>query len=256
MGRRKELLRTTARRFPRLAWIYRNLAWAVHEDKSQFGEQALLTAHLPPSGLFLEVGAFQPIMFSNTWALERRGWKGVAVDANPEYAFAWRLFRRRTPFWAMAVTPSAQGEAVLFLTDPRYGAVSSLRRDHVERWSIPEGMSVHERVVRTLTVPELLKSYERNHHRPPDFVQFDCEGMDAELVEALLTDVDFEHLPTFLMIESLEAGNEPTQLADYYQELGTAGVSRLLKKRTELATDQQHKQVEGLFIGPDEVPGL
>lgn len=229
----RDVLRATARRFPRSAWVYRNLVWRTHADKSQFGEQFLLSKHLPPSGVFLEVGAFQPVMFSNTWALEHRGWRGVAVDANPEYAFLWRLFRPRTPYWSVAITPDARPEVVLYVTDPRFGAVSSLHRDHVEKWSVPEGIAVSSRKVPALSVPELLAAFQKRFERAPDFVQFDCEGLDPELVQALLTGVPRDQLPNFLMVELLDTQRQSHLLREYYAVIGSAGVSHLFRKRAE-----------------------
>ena len=238
MGSR-DVLRAVARRFPRAAWIYRNLSWRSRADKSQYGEEGLLDTHLPPTGLFLEVGAFQPIMFSNTWALERRGWRGVAVDANPDYAFAWRLFRPRTPYWSFAITPDGQEHAVLFRTDPRFGAVSSLFRGHVEKWSVPEGTEINALTVQACSVRDLLEMFVSEFGAAPDFIQLDCEGLDAELVHALLTTVPSEHLPRHLMIESLEADGAAGELSSSYRMVGSAGVSQLfVRMDDQTSTDE------------------
>ncbi len=36
------------------------------------------------SGVFVDVGANHPVILSQTWALEQKGWSGVLVEPNPE----------------------------------------------------------------------------------------------------------------------------------------------------------------------------
>jgi hypothetical protein len=51
-------------------------------------------------GTFLDVGCAWPIKASNTFYLEQRlGWRGIAVDALPDYEQAWRKRRRRSRFF-------------------------------------------------------------------------------------------------------------------------------------------------------------
>ena len=52
---------------------------------SQEGEDILLNRILSPdkAGFFVDIGAHHPIRFSNTYALYRKGWRGINVDATP-----------------------------------------------------------------------------------------------------------------------------------------------------------------------------
>ncbi|MFZ3015302.1 MAG: FkbM family methyltransferase [Nitrospira sp.] len=52
---------------------------------SQEGEDILLDRILPTdkAGFFVDVGAHHPTRFSNTYALYRKGWRGINVDATP-----------------------------------------------------------------------------------------------------------------------------------------------------------------------------
>src|SRR5680860_384457 len=43
-----------------------------------------LARHLPPQGVFVEAGANDGIWQSNTYLLERRGWRGVLIEPIPE----------------------------------------------------------------------------------------------------------------------------------------------------------------------------
>lgn len=48
---------------------------------AQFGEDAVLQSYLPDStGTYIDIGAGHPVRGSNTYALYKRGWRGILVD--------------------------------------------------------------------------------------------------------------------------------------------------------------------------------
>jgi FkbM family methyltransferase len=62
---------------------------------SQFGEDAVLGALLSDStGFYVDVGAGHPTQGSNTFALYRRGWRGVLVEPLAANVTASRVLRR------------------------------------------------------------------------------------------------------------------------------------------------------------------
>ncbi len=63
---------------------------------SQEGEDILLDRILPTdmAGFFVDVGAHHPTRFSNTYALYRKGWRGINVDATPG---SMELFKKLRP---------------------------------------------------------------------------------------------------------------------------------------------------------------
>jgi FkbM family methyltransferase len=63
---------------------------------SQEGEDVLLNRIWPTDkvGFFVDVGAHHPTRFSNTYALYRRGWRGINVDATPG---SMEMFKKLRP---------------------------------------------------------------------------------------------------------------------------------------------------------------
>lgn len=51
---------------------------------SQSTEESVILEHCPATGTFLDIGAYDPRVFSNTRALYERGWSGVMVEPSPE----------------------------------------------------------------------------------------------------------------------------------------------------------------------------
>ncbi len=47
---------------------------------SQFGEDALLGKILPAHGFYVDVGVYHPHLYSNTYALYKKGWSGIAIE--------------------------------------------------------------------------------------------------------------------------------------------------------------------------------
>lgn len=56
-----------------------------------------------PAGTFLDIGCNEPRRWNNTFALEEVGWRGWALDINPDYAPDW-VKERATAFLAADAT--------------------------------------------------------------------------------------------------------------------------------------------------------
>lgn len=58
---------------------------------SEFGEDRWIAENLPlpAAGYYVDVGCAHPTNGSNTAFLRDRGWRGLAIDANPEFAAHW-----------------------------------------------------------------------------------------------------------------------------------------------------------------------
>lgn len=101
---------------------------------SQHGEDALILAAFEdvPRGVFVEVGCIDGRRFSNTLALEERGWRGVCVEAHADYI---DLIRANRP--ASLVVHAAAGDRdandVPFYANAR-GSLSTLDPSLEERW--------------------------------------------------------------------------------------------------------------------------
>lgn len=122
---------------------------------SQHGEDIVawkVLADSPGPRYFVEVGMIDGMRFSNTLALEERGWRGLCVEAHPSYV---PLVRRNRPGSSVVHAAASDTRGTMpFHADPR-GDLSSLQpRDEGEmkkrfgEWF--EGYDVVEVPVRTL----------------------------------------------------------------------------------------------------------
>lgn len=97
---------------------------------SQAGEDAILAELLPESnGVYVDVGAGEPISCSNTFQLWNRGWRGLLIE--PRKDAVWDLCSRRYGDYVYpAAASNIDGYGQLHL----HGSVSSLQAD----WNIAE----------------------------------------------------------------------------------------------------------------------
>jgi FkbM family methyltransferase len=142
-----------------------------------------------PPGFFVDVGANDPIVHSQTYGLEQHGWTGVLIEPLPDKASELRVHRRARVFELACSAPTDDRKP---LTLHVANAYSSLQRQRMTTGVAPRG----EITVEGATLDRILRS--ANAPIPIDFVSIDVEGHEL----AVLTGFDLQHWrPAFLMIE-------------------------------------------------------
>lgn len=150
---------------------------------SQFGEDRFLAEYFKNTarGQYVDVGAFHPRQFSNTYWLYRRGWSGINLDATPGSMELFRLLRPRDHNVECAIT--ADGREITFAN---WGTNSenTARPEQIQGVAAEKGqpMSLTRLPSRTLT--EVLRAHAGLR---PDFelLSVDVEGMDLEVLQSL-----------------------------------------------------------------------
>lgn len=171
------------------------LTRASRRHYSQFGEDVLLDQIIHPrcrSGVYVDVGAYHPTKFSNTYFLYRRGWRGVNIDLDPIKIEAFRLARPRDINICAAV--SDQRRVVTAYTASRYDLGSTIDPDTARRQS---GL-LKTRHVETRTLDEILAGTPYAGTRI-DLLCIDAEGHDWPVLQSLDLAV---YQPSIVVIES------------------------------------------------------
>jgi FkbM family methyltransferase len=167
-----------------------------------------LEAYLPErNGVFVEAGAFDGFLQSNTYYFERlKGWTGLLVEPVPELAVAARRERPRSQVvQAALVPPELEGQPVKLtvasLMTLVHGAQGSPEadREHAEGGTRGGREPNYEIEVRGSTLSLLLDEAGVGEI---DLLVLDVEGYEPEAVAGL----DLErHLPRFMLVEMLDA---------------------------------------------------
>ena len=156
---------------------------------SQNDEEAHILAHFAgrASGRFLDIGAHDGVVFSNTRALAELGWTGTLVEPSPA-----PFVKLMNNYWGrngmnlahVAIVPDRS--RILAMADSRGDFVSTFDKAHEKLWAAPgadgrEGIKFQEIFVYGLTFSDLFRTFPG----PYQFVNLDVEGINVELFREL-----------------------------------------------------------------------
>ena len=151
---------------------------------SQYGEDLYLTHLLGYErnhGVYVDIGCFHPISYSNTYVFYQRGWQGYCIDANAEWSAEWARYRPNDRFINAAIAP--QASPMVYLRNKRYPAMNQL---------LPPGLlddakfpadQFSRQTVQAAPLSEVLRSAATPHEI--DLLSIDCEGMDLAILQTL-----------------------------------------------------------------------
>jgi FkbM family methyltransferase len=158
---------------------------------SQQEEEQLVRAFFggASSGYFVEVGANQPTVASQTWHLEQAGWTGVLIEPQPDLAANLVTAREAKVFAVACSSPENAGRSLPLHVD---GALSALDRDRMA----PGANTGRTIMVPTRTLDDVLD--EADAPAPLDLLSLDVEGHELEVLRGF----DFQvWQPRLVMVE-------------------------------------------------------
>lgn len=170
------------------------------EFYGQFGEDQILARFFSdaPAGFFVEVGAYDGIAMSNTLALERRGWRGILVEADPELAGRCRDNRPESVVVNCAATAPGGPSEVTFSVAVGCEGLSALTMDDDRLARVRHytgSADIRRVVVPARCLDEILSEHGVTRI---DVMTIDVEGHEWDVLRG--TDLD-RWKPTLLIVE-------------------------------------------------------
>jgi FkbM family methyltransferase len=142
------------------------------------------------AGVFMEVGANDPVAGSQTWLLEQNGWQGILVEPQSAHCARLRSQRKNSQVFQVACSsPELEGEMDLLLAAEDGSSTLQKQRDtHGTQFIGTERVKV-------TTLDKLLQGAGVAHI---DFLSLDVEGHEIEVMRGL----DFaKYQPALILIE-------------------------------------------------------
>lgn len=152
---------------------------------------------------YLDIGAYDPIKYSNTYLFYQRGSRGILIEPDPD--LAQKLGKVRPNDKVLNVGVSLNNSSTNFyLVDPP--TLNTFSKKEFERYKLfyPE-MSLRKIIKqRTLSINTILKD---NFSAGIDILSIDIEGLDLQV----LTSINFDkYRPAIICIESVEYAKNNT----------------------------------------------
>lgn len=130
-------------------------------------------------GLYVDVGAFDPILHSNTYLLHLHGWRGINIDASPSRLA--RFTQARPHDINIVAAVSDKEEKMIFLEYPTPGT-SRLVPEGESEIRNAAGESPREVIpIKTRSIAQVL-SEQISDETSIDFLNIDCEGIDYKVL--------------------------------------------------------------------------
>lgn len=164
---------------------------------SQLGQDlwVLERTHYKKGGFFIEFGATDGVLLSNTWLLETHlGWQGICAEPNPKYLES--LQRNRRCHITNACIGARSGETVEFVLADEFGGMAEdMRRDmHSARREAYYADTSNRINLVTESLDDMLR--RMGAPREIDYLSIDTEGSEFAILAAFPFDQWTIHLIT------------------------------------------------------------
>jgi len=158
---------------------YARLSFAQEAEDLIFADW--FATRIPGPGFYVDIGAYHPQRFSNTYIFYLMGWRGINVDATPG---SMGRFHQRRPGdinLEYAVSDNAENLTHFIFEDGALNTVDPKRVRYLE--AATSYRPVETRIVTTIRLDELL---ERHLPRGQgiDFLTVDVEDMDERVLRS------------------------------------------------------------------------
>jgi FkbM family methyltransferase len=159
--------------------IFRNYCFSSY---SQEGEDLILRRIFEhkQKGFYVDVGAYHPFLFSNTYIFYLRGWRGINIDATPGSMRLFNKFRKRDINLEIAVGEKEETLTYYMFNEP---ALNTFDENWVKEMNGKMGYYIVKKV--PIKVYPLLKILEKYLPKDQeiDFLNIDVEGKDFEVLK-------------------------------------------------------------------------
>ena len=227
----------------RVAWRRRGSLGAIVNNStatySQFAEDIIFDRLLRPGnkGTYVDVGANHPVEGSNTYKLYTKGWSGLAIDPNPQFA---PLFTKSRPRDIYLTEGCASTTGMLTYFSFENNVLNTFDLATVEKLKSYGQNPIDRREISCRPLANIVSDHLGGAHI--DLLNVDCEGFDLDVLKSLdLT----RNRPTIIFVEdyarylTFRDAVRPLDLELYLRREGYAPIAQIGWSGLYIAHDWQ-----------------
>jgi FkbM family methyltransferase len=150
---------------------------------SQQGEDLTILRLLgyKSNGFYIDVGAFNPVKYSNTHLFYKNGWRGINIEPNPDARAEFLKQRENDLNLNIAIGNSNEELSYYKFNDP---ALNSFSKEHVEKWDRINGFHLTDVIkIEMHRLEDVLAQYLAVDQKI-DFMTVDVENFDLEVLKS------------------------------------------------------------------------
>lgn len=152
--------------------------------RGQLGQDALayVLNGCKKEGFFVDIGAHNGLMISNSYLFEQIGWKGICVEANPNI-FANLERNRKCDVYNLAVFSKNIGITRMAISKNSGLNTLEINLTEAHKRRMEKGGEISYVEVQTATFNEIMAKYPEVSHI--DFMSLDVEGGELEVLKGI-----------------------------------------------------------------------
>ncbi len=148
-------------------------------------------------GFYVDVGAYHPMRFSNTYYFYKRGWRGINIDTMPGSMKLFKKIRTRDINLETAISDKKQILTYYLFSEP---ALNTFSKELAVQRGEKEGCKIIDEIkIETSTLVGILDIYLPKDTEI-DFLSVDVEGLDLQVLKS--NDWD-KYSPSYILAECL-----------------------------------------------------
>lgn len=150
---------------------------------SQFGEDVVLRSLFKSTqnGVFVDVGAYHPMHYSNTFLLYKRGWRGMNIEPNPVGVFLFNLHRPQDININSGIAPTVTEKSYYVFNHQSCNTFSEAQKEEVLKRPFIQFISTKHIPCRPLQ--GIIDEYMPG--KRIDLLNVDVEGQNFEVLKTL-----------------------------------------------------------------------
>ena len=131
---------------------------------------------------YMDIGAYHPIIYSNTYTLYKKGCRGINIDMSDRTIELFNRFRKNDVNICAAISNSDSDlTKAYYMSVDGLSPINTIDEDLANRHAKKFNATLNEKLIKTTTLLKIFSDYEIEP-RSIDILNIDVEGLDYEVL--------------------------------------------------------------------------